>query len=176
MATFRRGSPRPVPPEASAARTADVRANGTQGGFSLVEVTLALGLLGSVLISIAGLSVLGARQLASGRASTLALGTAASILERMEGSSLKQTYEGFGLDGSEASQRVDSRLDPLAVGWRSELDAALRGADLEIELASVEPGGPAPPLIRARAVRVVVRVRWREGARCRALELATVRL
>ena len=42
-------------------------------GFSLAEVVVALGLLASVLLSIAGLVVMGARQLHGGRSSSEAL-------------------------------------------------------------------------------------------------------
>ncbi len=159
-------------------RTANVRADAgsPERGFSLVEVILALGLLAFALVSIASLSVLGSRQLRSGRASTAALAVARSILEEMEGWGFRQTYEGLGLDGAAPIYSVDSRVNPAASSWQQDLEAALGGGHAEIDLASVEPGQAPPPMNRARAIRVLVTVRWSEGVRRRAVQLATVRI
>jgi len=161
---------------ASTIRTANVHADARERGFSLIEVILAMGLLAFVLISIASLCVLGARQLRSGRASTAALAVARSILEEMEGWSFRRTYEGYGLDGSDARYAIDSRVNPASEGWQREVEAALGRGHVEIELASVEPGRAPPPMNRARAIRVLVTVHWSEGERRRAVQLATVRI
>ncbi len=151
--------------------------NRNERGFSIVEVVFALGLLAVVMISISGLFVLGARQVASGRASSEALAAARGILEEMEIWGFRQTYERFGLDGDASTYSIDSRSSPVAVRWQAGLDAVGRDAYASIELSSVGPGGgPPPPMNRTRAIRVLVTVHWSEGLRARRLELATVRL
>lgn len=145
-------------------------------GFSLVEVVLALGLLAVVLISIAGLFVLGARQVRSGRASSEALSVARAILEEMEGWGFRQTYERYQLDGSATSYEIDSRTNPTAALWQTSLESMLRGAWASIELQSIGPPGPTLPLNRTRAIRVLVTVHWSEGQRPRKVQLGTVRL
>ena len=161
-------------------RTPNVRAivepRARERGFSLVEVVLALGLLALVLISIAGLFVLGGRQVRSGRASSEALSVARGILEETEGWGFRQTYERYGLDGSEAAYEIDSRANPSAARWQAGLDAMLPGSYALIELTSLGPGGAAPPMNRTRAIRVLVTVHWDEGGRRRSLQLGTVRL
>jgi type II secretory pathway pseudopilin PulG len=149
-----------------------------QAGFSLVEVVLALGLLAMVLISISGLFILGGRQVQSGRSSSEALSVARAILEEMEGWGLHQTYERYGLDGSEVSYDLDSRTNAFANGrWQADLAGMIAGAWAEIELRSLGPsGGAAPPLNRTRAIRVLVTIHWDEGSRPRNLRLGTVRL
>ena len=54
-------------------------------GFSLPEVTIALGLLGSVLVSMAGLFVMAERIVHGGRDHTTALSIARDILEETNG-------------------------------------------------------------------------------------------
>ena len=81
-----------------------------QQGFSLVEVVLALGLMAGVLISIAGLFILGSKQVESGRTASEALSVARGILEEIDGWGFRQTYQLFGIDGTTAtSATVDTR-------------------------------------------------------------------
>ena len=148
-----------------------------QGGFSLVEVILALGLLAGVLISIAGLFVLGGRQVRSGRASSEALSVARMILEETEGWGFRQTFERYGFDGAAPSYVVDTRDPGYAGRWQAELDRMLHDSHATVEIRSVAAAGvPAPPLEDARAIRVVVTVHWSEAARARSLQLGTVRM
>jgi len=145
-------------------------------GFSLVEVILALGLLATVLISIAGLFILGGSQVRSGRSSSEALSVARAILEEMEGWRFPDLYERWGVDGAAASYRIDTRTNAAATRWQTELDSMLRGAYGMVEITSLGPGSSPPPLNRTRAIRVVVTVHWDDGGRHRKIELGTVRL
>ena len=70
-----------------------------QQGSSLIEATLALGLMAAVLGSIAGLFMLGAGRVKSGRVSSQALAVARTILEEIESRNFRQTYEELGYDG-----------------------------------------------------------------------------
>lgn len=152
---------------------------GRSEGFSLVEVIFALGLLAMVLLSIAGLFLLGGRQVRSGRSSSEALSVARAIVEEMEGWSFRRTYEGYGFDGAAITYTVDTRTNAGASHWQAALDSMLHGAYGEIAVTSVGPGGPggiAPPLNRTRAIKVVVTVHWDEAGRLRKVHLGTVRL
>lgn len=148
----------------------------TQAGFSLVEVILALGLLAMVLISIAGLFLLGGSQVRSGRSSSEALSVARAIVEEMEGWGFRDAYGRWGFDGAATSYIVDTRVNAAATRWQAELDSMLRRAYGRIEIFSLGSGGMPPALNRTRAIRVVVTVHWDEGGRQRSVSLGTVRL
>lgn len=143
-------------------------------GFSLVEVVLALGLLAIVLISIAGLFFVGGRHVRGGRDSSEALSIAREVLEQMEGRTLRDVYERFGLDGAAAQYTIDSRTNAGATSWQDRLSAMLPGSWASIELTSLGAGFPA--LNRAHAIRVVVDVHWDDAGRARRVRLGTVRL
>jgi type II secretory pathway pseudopilin PulG len=147
-------------------------------GFSLIEVVLALGLLAGVLISIAGLFILGSQQVKSGRTATEALSVARGILEEMDGWGFQQTYKLFGIDGSAATTAtVDTRADAYAAKWQTTLDDALFESYAEIQIESLGPvGGPVPALDATNAIRVVVTVYWGERGRNRQIRLGTVRM
>jgi prepilin-type N-terminal cleavage/methylation domain-containing protein len=151
-----------------------------QRGFSLIEVVVALALLAGVLISIAGLFVIGARQVESGREATEALSVARGIVEQMNKWGFHQTYELFGANGSAATYTWDTRTitDPPTTGmgkWQPMLSQKIPGAYATITVTSVGPGTP-PVLNLTRAMRVVVTVRWQERMRQRQVQLATVRM
>ena len=149
-------------------------------GFSLIEVVVALALLAGVLISIAGLFVIGARQVESGRESTEALSVARGIIEQMNKWGFKQTYELFGANGTASAYTFDTRTitDPPTTGmgkWQPMLSQKIPGSYATITVSSIAPG--APPVLNAtRAMRVVVTVRWTERLRQRQVQLATVRM
>jgi len=146
-------------------------------GFSLVEVVIALGLLAGVLISIAGLFILGSKQVESGRTATEALSVARGILEEMDGWGFRQTYQLFGIDGTTAlSGTVDTRTDAYSAKWQQTLDEALFNSHAEILIQSLGPNNPPPTLATTRAIRVVVTVFWSEGNRDRSIRLGTVRM
>ena len=156
--------------------TRSERTRAGQRGFSLIEACLALGLLAVVLISIAGLFILGGREVKSGRSGSQALSVARAILEEMEGWGFRQTYERYGLDGSDGSYEIDTRSNAYASRWQTRLDGMLAGSHALIDLTSLGPAGSSLPMNRTRAIRVLVTVEWNEGERHRKLQLGTVRL
>jgi type II secretory pathway pseudopilin PulG len=152
-------------------------------GFSLIEVVVALGLLAGVLISIAGLFVIGGRQVKAGRSSTEALSVARGIVEQMNKWGFRQTYELFGVDGTDTTYTIDTRAitDPPTTGmakWQPLLEDKIPGAWGEIEVESLaDPAlGALPALEDAKAIRVIVTIHWAEGLRQREIQLATVRM
>lgn len=150
---------------------------GDRNGFSLVEVIIALALLGAVLISLSGLFVLGARQVRSGRDHSIALSVARDIQEEMNGWSFHWQHEAFGVDATQVTATVDSRSPGYASKWQTLLERELQEAHALIELSSVSDAGGGPPALQdAEAIRVRVTVFWQEGLRTRSAALAAVRM
>jgi len=145
-------------------------------GFSLAEVIVALGILASVLISVAGLLVVGNRLVKAGRGSSLALAVARDILEECDGRSFAGTYEGFGCDAAQSTCTVDTAapVDPSMVQWKQMVEEELHQGFAEVLIQSVEDGDL--PLAQSRALRITVSVYWTEGPRARNTWLTTVRM
>jgi prepilin-type N-terminal cleavage/methylation domain-containing protein len=147
-----------------------------KGGFSLIEVVVALGLLAAVLISVSGLFVLAHRQVDSGRKHSVALSVARDILEEMDGWGFRQLYMEYGFDGSASSYTADSRSNDVAAGWQEALNAELQSSYAEILIESLDEAGSPPALTAARGIRVQITVHWMEGLRPRSVRLASVRV
>ncbi len=156
----------------------------TASGFSLVEVIIAMGLLGGVLISIAGLFIVGGKQVKSGRTSSEALAVAREIQEDMIGWGYSQLWKMFGEDGQAQSYTIDSRTAAACAAWQSTLSAKL-GPDAfaEITLEAlpsydgvVRSFADASGDALARAVRIRVTVHWVEvPGRARSVTVGTTR-
>ena len=143
------------------------------GGFSLIEVIAAMGLLAGVLLAIAGLFVVGAQQVNSGRSSSEALAVARSVIEEMNGWAFRQCYGLLGETGNAQSYTIDTRdLDPADFQWQGDLERTFKGAWAEIRLESLD----GVNLDSTSAIRVTVEVFWTEGPRSRHLALSTVRM
>jgi type II secretory pathway pseudopilin PulG len=144
-------------------------------GSSLVEVLVAAAILGGVLLSGAALFAAGLRTTRASGHATQALAAARSMIERVHGLGLRQTSRVFGAVGCrpdvDGECRVDSRADPEARAWQSELERALGRARAEIRLEAL--GGAS--LDGARAIRLGVTVFWTEGPRERAVSVVAVR-
>jgi len=146
-------------------------------GFSLVEVIVALALLGGVLISLSGLFVIGTQQVDGGRDHSMALAVARDILEETNGWGYRWLYDGFGVTATQNLALIDTRSPGYAAQWQSILDEQLRDAHAEIELRSITDGGGAPPAFEhATAIRIQVTVFWSQGPRTRSLSLTAVRM
>lgn len=153
--------------------------NRSERGFSLVEVVIALGLMAGVLISVAGLFVVGGKSLSSGRNSTEALAVGRQIVEEMNGWGFRQTYGLYGFDGAANNYSVDTRTNAYASKWQPTLTERL-GPDAfaTVQINSLVASG-TPPVMSAsncKAIRVVVTVFWNEGARGRNVAVGTVRM
>jgi len=145
-------------------------------GTSLLEVVMSLGLMAGVLGSLAGLFVLGAGGVQSGRRATQALAHAQSITEEMRGWTFEELYTEFGLDGSATSYTVDTRSSSYTTEWRDELvDDLGIGAHALISLVSLDGSG-SPSVADSNQIRLQVVVHWDEGTRHRSVHLASVRM
>jgi len=151
----------------------DSRAAGA-AGFSLAEVVAALGLLAGVLISVAGLLVLGNRQVNAGRNTSEALAVARDVLEEMKSWNHRRTITEFILDCPNLANStclVDTRTSTACQAWQDELGTRLADGRAEIMIE-----GLGARLESARAIRVTVTVYWSQGLRVQSANLATVRM
>jgi Tfp pilus assembly protein PilV len=155
-------------------------------GFSLIEVVIALGLLAGVLISVAGLFILGGRSVKSGRTSSEALATAKQIVEQLDTWGYTQLWGKFGYDGKATSYTVDTATCVTAdcTGWKNTLWSKLgTTAHATVKLESVTQGASAVPnfvdntgATTARNVRVTVTVAWTQVmGRNRSVTVVTTR-
>ena len=146
-------------------------------GFSLVEVIVALALLGTVVISLSGLFVIGTQQVDGGRDHSTALAVARDIIEETNGWGYGWLYDGFGVANTQNLALIDTRSPGFAAQWQTLLDNELRDAHAEIELRSISDGGGSPPAFKdATAIRIQVTVFWSQGPRNRSLSLTMVRM
>ncbi len=145
----------------------------SEQGSSLFEVILAMGLLGLVLGSIAGLFTIGATQVKSGRNASEALVVARTIVEEMQGWSFQRLYEAYSFDGSAGEFTADTRTSAFASKWQDALEEDLSNAYAIIRVTALEPGAN---LADSSQVRVKVTVYWEEGLRHRKVRLETVRM
>ena len=139
-------------------------------GFSLVEVIIALGLMVGVLASVAGLFVLGAGQVKSGRTATEALSVAQTILEEMQSWGFAQMYSNYGLDGTSTSYVVDTRTNSYASKWQPTLDQRFLNGYATIEIIALDPG--ATNLAGSHQRRILITIFWDEGQRHRSVVLS----
>lgn len=158
--------------------TRDRRPERDERGLSLVEVILALGLMGAVMISIAGMFVISERGVMSGKTSSESLAVANAIVEEVNSLGFQQTYQAFGFDGSAASYTVLSNVNAYAAKWQTMLDDSVgRDAVATIEISSVGLMGSAPAILQnARAIDVTVTIDWTEVERPRSVTVSTVRM
>ena len=159
-----------------------------ESGFSLVEVVLALGILAGVLIAIAGLFIIGGRQVKSGRSSSEALAAAKEITEEMNGWAYTQLWSNFGYNGAATTYTVDCRTNTanaLCTGWQAQILPKLgAGAYSTIKLDAVVPASgtganfydTTTNSVLTKSVRVTVTVNWREvTGRTRSVQVVTTR-
>jgi len=147
-----------------------------QGGYSLIEVILSLGLLAGVILPSAWLLDLAARQAKSGRTASEALAVARSIQEEMEGWGFHQIHLQYGLDGTANAYAVDTRTNSFASRWQTTLEEKLHRPHAIVQLESVGPGGTTPTMDGTRAIRITVTVHWRERSRHRSIALCATRI
>jgi len=147
-----------------------------EGGFSLIEVTLALGLLATVLISIASLFILGGKQVHQGKSTTSATALGQTIMERIDQLPYVETYKFFGgTDTSTTLTVFTTNTTNNANQWQSEFESRL--GPNAVGTIAINPLGSASPLnmSSASALRIRVTVTWTELGRSRSVALQTIR-
>lgn len=143
-------------------------------GFSLIEVLIAIGLLASVLLSVASLFVLSSRTLKAGRSLTEATVLAQSMSEWLGAQSFEGTYLGLGASAVDSTWTADSADPggPLS-RWRSALEQDLDQGEATVQLEAL--GSGAPTFGTAAGLRVIVTVAWSDLGRPRRVTLASAR-
>ena len=155
-----------------------------EGGFSLVEVVIAMALLAGVLIAISGLFIIGGSQVKSGRTSSEALAVGKEIHEDLVGWGYAQLWKTFGYDGQALRYTIDTRTCTPCAGWQATLSSKLGpSAYAAIDVESVPDASgtitdfaDATGSVLAKAVRVRVTVNWSEvPERVRSITVGTTR-
>jgi len=72
----------------------------SQAGYNLVEVIIAMGILGTVLLSIATLFVMGRKNVYSGKEMTAAVSMNTRVSEDLSGLTVDELYTAFGINGT----------------------------------------------------------------------------
>jgi len=155
---------------------AEIAKHRADSGFSLIEVTLALGLLATVLISIASLFILGGKQVKSGKSTTTAAVITHEIMEVIEQKAYTQTYTYFGGTASSTSLSVNTfTTGNNATQWQAEIGSKL-GPQAQ-GFIDVTPLGSASPLNmgNSQALQVKITVSWNEMGRTKSVSLMEVR-
>jgi len=147
------------------------RSGSAAPGTSLVEVVIAMGLIGAMLVSVAGLLAAGNRQVAGGARASRALALARSILEDLDRRGFDRVHGGLGCDGARAVCLVASGSPAVEI-WRARADDDLPGLRIEVRVEAVGTSS----LRTAASLRVEVWLGWREGLRPRQIRLSTLRV
>jgi uncharacterized protein (TIGR02598 family) len=148
----------------------------SEGGFSLIEVTIALGLLATVLISIASLFIMGGKQVKTGKSTTTAAAISHEIMEQIEQKSYTDTYAYFGGTDSSTLLSVNTFTSGNnATQWQAEIGSKL-GPQAKGFIV-VTPLGNASPLNmgNSQALRVRVTIAWNELGRSKSVALQSIR-
>jgi prepilin-type N-terminal cleavage/methylation domain-containing protein len=86
-------------------------ARASQGGYNLIEVMIAMAILGTVLISIMTLFVMGRRNVYSGKEMTAAVSMATRVSEDLSGLTVDEVYAAFGIDPASTAPLTGSAFN-----------------------------------------------------------------
>ncbi|MFQ5719500.1 MAG: prepilin-type N-terminal cleavage/methylation domain-containing protein [Acidobacteriota bacterium] len=154
-----------------------MRLSRNQRGFSMIEVLVALGLLGAVLIAITSLFILGGQRVRQGRERTEALSVATHLMETLDNMSYRGLYSNFTTasdPGAAAGpQVIDSRTnaEALTLGWQALIDSKLDNGYAQVTITRI--GGTT--FRTASGLRATTTVYWDDLNKTRNLTLETVR-
>lgn len=144
------------------------------GGFSLVEVIIAIGVLAGLLLSIATMFILGGRQVKAGKTITEATTIAQDVMEEFDRTSFTSLYTNLGAAATDSTRTVLSTTtgSPIA-GWQTEIARKLANGSAAVTIDAV--GGGTPTFGTAAGIRLTVNVAWNELGRPQSVRLSTVR-
>jgi len=140
-------------------------------GFSLVEILVALALLGSALAGVAAAVSLGRRSSFEGRRISEATHLASSILGEIETWGFEETMLRLPEAVSGVGGDLDAMTDPAARRWKTRVGERLTDGTgrVRIERLGGTGGGDCSGL------RLTATVSWRRGETRRSVSLVTVR-
>jgi len=152
----------------------------TEAGMTLVEVILALGLMASVLISVASLFVLGGQRVKGSRNMTQGMAIASNVMEDLYGLGINimpTTFPDCCPGGCAAATgcTVTSDSDAfLQSRWLPAIEKKLGQGRLEITLVPVGGSVTPPTFSSCEGLRLSAEVMWNEGASQRSVYEETV--
>ena len=147
-------------------------------GFSLVEVIVALGLVATVMMSIATLYIQAIQKIASAGRMTVATTLAQGIIEdlaRLPADDLVVNLQGAAFDPTATVVESDTRVAGSVAGrsWGAAVGSRLHRGYALIRL---EPAGHmGGPVLQAQGVRLSVTVFWAHRNASRSIMLQRVR-
>lgn len=167
-------------------------------GYSLVETLIAMAILGSVLISIMALFVMGRKNVYSGKQMTRAVAVGTRVLEDLALMTRADVQSAFALPGSTLaavpigdktynnsilrSTTADAGTALDVDGYLTRWNAIVTQQDftrgrVSLVITPVDPGaGGAPSITGSPIYRIRVFVQWNEDARARTLILDTTKV
>ena len=150
------------------------RGIGTEAGFSLIEVVIAIGVLAGVLLSIASMFIMGGRAVKTGKTLTEATTLAQDLMEQFDKESFSALYLNLGAVATDSNRTVLSNVggSPIAA-WQAEIARKLNNGFASVRLDAMGPG--TPNFGAAAGIKVTVRVSWNELGRAQSVAVATVR-
>jgi type II secretory pathway pseudopilin PulG len=151
-----------------------------EAGMTLVEVILALGLMASVLISVASLFILGGQRVKGSRNMTQGMAIASNVMEDLYGFGMNimpTTFPDCCPGGCAATTgcSVTSASDTfLQSRWMPTIEKELGRGRLEITLLPLGGSVTPPTFSSCEGMRLRVEVFWSEGVSERSVYEETV--
>lgn len=161
-------------------------------GYNLVEVLIAMAVLGIILLTVLTLFVMGRRNVYSGRQLSAANAVATRVLEDLALMSASDVIDSFVLNGSTlATHTIDHTSYPDSIlrdangtlssttndaggylaRWRTLVDSndELPGGRVVLVVTPMQPIDDNNPVQTAQVLRLRGVVEWREGVRTRSV-------
>jgi Tfp pilus assembly protein PilV len=141
-------------------------------GFSLVEVVIAIGVLGGVLLSICSMFIMGGRQLKGGKTMTEATAIAHDIMETFDKISFNAMYTTFGAASTATTVSITTSTGTNVITpWKPEVTRKLENGVATATLDQI--GGTN--FATAIGIKMTVTVTWNELGRSQTVTLSTIR-
>jgi Tfp pilus assembly protein PilV len=143
-------------------------------GFNLIEVTIAIGVLAAVLLSIASMFILGGREVKNGKTITEATTLCQDLMEQFDKESFTALWTNLGAASTDVTRTVLSTAtgSPVAA-WQTEIARKLNNGVALVRIDAMGPG--TPNFGAATGIKVTVTLSWNELGRAHNVALSTVR-
>lgn len=173
----------------TAPRSSCSRLRSSQRGFNLIEVMIAIALMGTVLVSIVGLFTLGRNRVNSGKQMTAAVAIGTNVLEDISAMTLPTFNQAFNITPATTLGNVviDGVTYPLSIsrttaaivendppGFLRQWSADLRNNPTRLQEPVITL--VVTPQLGGAVSRIKVFVQWREGLRRRSVVLDTTKI
>lgn len=168
-----------------------------QGGYNLIEVLIAMAMLGMVLLGIVTLFVMGERNVYSGKQMTRAISVGTRVMEDLSPLTRGNIETSFGLTGVTPATVVaggqtftnsvlrttkddagvaGKDVDGYLAAWKNLLtDENFNDGQVTVVVTAVDPVTSPPTFAGAPVYRIRTFVEWNEGLRARRVILDTAK-